>query len=158
MKSAHERAAYLRQRSAVAATQRQAAERSESQQSSGRSSEGALRRCKTRATRTQEGSSLPDAAAAAALSSSAAARRIQHCKRHRRVTSRQLRQMRISGLIKRLANKHTRACISLCKAAAASTWPSGRSSLRHTFACSKYCAPTGRGKDQEIKTWSKGEI
>jgi hypothetical protein len=35
MKSAHERAAYVRQHSAVAAIQRQAAERPESKQSSG---------------------------------------------------------------------------------------------------------------------------
>jgi hypothetical protein len=157
MKSAHERAAYSCQHPAVAAIQRQAAERSKSQLSSGRSFKGACAGMQ-RGRHARQGSSSPDAAAAAALSSSAAARRIQHCKRHRRVTSRQLRQMRISGLIERLANKHTRACISLCKAATASMWPSSRSSLQHTFACSKYCAPTGRGKDQETKTWRKGEI
>ena len=107
MKSAHERAAYLRQHPSTAAVQRQAAERSESQQSSGRSSEGALRRCKTRATRTQEGSSLPDAAAAAALTSSAAARRT---KRHRRATSRQLKRTKAVDLMKRLAtNTHAHA-------------------------------------------------
>jgi hypothetical protein len=108
MKSAHERAAYLRQHPAIAAIQRQAAERSKSQQSSGRSNEGALRRRETQQKRAQDGSRLPDAAAAAALISSAAARRIE---RHRRGTSRQLKQLKAADLMKRLASKHTRACI-----------------------------------------------
>jgi hypothetical protein len=107
MKSAHERAAYLRPHPSTAVVQRQAAELSESQQSSGRSNEGALRQRSTRAMRTQEGRSLPDAAAAAALTSSAAARRTE---RHRRATSRQLRRTKVVDLMKRLAtNTHTHA-------------------------------------------------
>jgi hypothetical protein len=68
--------------SAVAMTQRQAAERLKNQPSSGRNNEGALRQCMTPKRRTRDGSSLPDAAAAAALNSSAAARRIQTRERH----------------------------------------------------------------------------
>jgi hypothetical protein len=90
MKSARDCAAYMRQHSAVAAIQRQAAEQSKSQPSSGRNIEGALRRRRMQAMQAQDGRSLPDAAAAAALISSAAARRTSTASATRHGAARQL--------------------------------------------------------------------
>ena len=76
MKSARERAAYLRQHTAAAADQRQAAEVSRMIASAeGRVSKGGMRRRAAAKAHAMQGSSLPDAAAAAAFNSSAAARR-----------------------------------------------------------------------------------
>ena len=145
MKSAHERAAYLRQHQEL----QQLAAGSRGMKCENaiwrfRVSKGALRRRKIREMRAQDGSSSPDAAAAAALNSSAAARRT---KRHRWATSRQLKRRKAANLMKRLANKHARACISLrssssaqsmcfCRAAtAAASVISSKSSTSQALPC-----------------------
>ena len=96
MKSAHERAAYLRQHPASAAIQRQAARSSiKTAPAEGRISKGSRRRRAAAKAHAMQGSSLPDAAAAAALISSAAARRTKHRQRHRHDTQpRQLCSMK----------------------------------------------------------------
>jgi hypothetical protein len=87
MKSAHERAAYLRQHPASVAVQRQAASSSrKTAPAEGRIGKGSMRRRAAAKAHAMQGSSLPDAAAAAALVSSAAARRTKHRQRHRHDT------------------------------------------------------------------------
>jgi hypothetical protein len=87
MKSAHERAAYLRPHPASAAVQRQAASSSRrTAPAEGRVSKGSMRRRVAAKAHAMQGSSLPDAAAAAALMSSAAARRTKPHQRHRHDT------------------------------------------------------------------------
>jgi hypothetical protein len=155
MKSARDRAAYLRQLSAVAAIQRQTAEQSKSQPSSGRNIEGALRRRRMQAMQAQDGSSLPDAAAAAALISSAAARRMSTASAARHYAARQLIERQLTCRKVR-SQSRARHCLHGTqhqhRACAQQTQPRVGAATEDT--CAEQAEQNGRIEDRRLRARS----
>ena len=108
MRSAHESAAYLRQRPRERPRFDGGQQRDEELPGHlMKKSEGACAGARRNRCARKKGSSLPGAAAAAALINSAAARRTE---RHRRATSRQPKRTKAADLMKRLVtNTHAHA-------------------------------------------------